>query len=76
MGLTQVSRELQQDVRRAMEHPFRYERHERFAMRQLLEAGQVRDLADPIFVWTARKALRRRAAQAASGQQRGAARPG
>jgi len=60
MSLIQISMELRQEVHSAMASPFRFERHERFAMRQLLQSGQVRDLADEVYVEAARKALQTR----------------
>jgi hypothetical protein len=65
MSLVRISRELQEDVRAALESPYRFETFERFAMRQLVCQGAGGDLADTIYVSAASKALRRRALPAA-----------
>jgi hypothetical protein len=62
MSLIPVSKTLQQQVRTALACPFRFERHERFAMQQLLQSGQISDLADETYVHATRRALRKRAA--------------
>ena len=63
MSLVQVSRELQREVRAALSSPFRFERHERFAMLQLMQSGQIGDLADTVYVDAARNALHRHGAR-------------
>lgn len=59
MSLVRVNSELRHRVHEAMQEPFRFERHERFAMRQLLQSGAGSDLAEQVFVDTARHALGR-----------------
>jgi hypothetical protein len=61
MSLVRISRELREDVRAALESPYRFETCERFAMRQLVCPGAEGHLADTVYVNAASKALRRRA---------------
>jgi hypothetical protein len=55
MSLVTVTPELRNQFRAALEHPFRFERTERFAMQQVLADTEV----DEVFVATARDALAR-----------------
>jgi hypothetical protein len=61
MSLVRITRELRDDVRAALESPYRFETCERFAMRQLLGRGAENHMADIVYVNAASKALRRRA---------------
>ena len=63
MSLVPISPELRRDIRVAMASPFRFERHERFAMQKLLQYGQVNDVAEAVYVEAAKRALRRQCAE-------------
>ena len=64
MSLVRITRELREDVRVALESPYRFETCERFAMRQLVGQGAESHIADVVYVNAASKALRRRSAAA------------
>lgn len=55
MSLVNVTPELQNCIRNAMQNPYRFERTERFAMRQVLDRAEI----EKVFVETARAALAR-----------------
>jgi hypothetical protein len=60
MSLVRITRELRENVRAALESPYRFETCERFAMRQLVGQGAENHIADIVYVNAASKALRRR----------------
>lgn len=55
MSLVNVTPEFHNCIRNAMQHPFRFERTERFAMQQVLDSEEV----EKVFLDTARAALAR-----------------
>lgn len=55
-----VTEDLKRKVRDAMANPHRFERQERFAMKELLRACEQRVPLDKVFVDVARKALQSR----------------
>jgi hypothetical protein len=59
MKKIRVTPEFQGALRAAMENPFRFERTERFAMREVLAAAAGQGAVEDVFVETARAALDR-----------------
>jgi len=57
MALVQVTQDLQDKVQEAMTNPYRFERNERFAMREVLKAWDDHSAAEKVFVDTAHAAL-------------------
>lgn len=58
MGLQSVPYALYRDVRQAAENIYRYDRLERFALNQILDAGRKARPLDAIVIKTAEKALK------------------
>ena len=59
MNMVRVTPELQNDIRAAMENPFRFERTERFAMQKVLAGAEQRAEVEQVFLDTAQDALNR-----------------
>jgi hypothetical protein len=59
MNKVRVTPELQRDLRFAMQNPFRFERTERFAMREVLAAADDQSEVERVFLDTACDALQR-----------------
>ncbi|MBI2992733.1 MAG: hypothetical protein HYY48_00965 [Gammaproteobacteria bacterium] len=57
MALVQVTQDLQQKVQTAMADPYRFERYERFAMREVLKSWDEQSPAEKVFVDTVHAAL-------------------